>query len=1443
MNKSSSGYAEGQIRVFLADLASSSHATRAKAVKRFQDYVAQFKPDLSDDDVVYLFVGTGDGDSPRPGTTSKRGLLYYAGMDSGKHGGQLKRIAAPAIGLVRWLVTLAPFGPDPDNLYNMLFEIFVTMTVEELSKINFVKHILGEQSGSGLFGDSRAGSAEDALEILSLLMREHRTPDGDHPDPIDPTLLLGDNKACRDRLNQYMQKSNSEVVTKAMQQFKAAQTKAIATKWDDARPKKWEEENFKPVPVQEGEEGDMGDVEDDVQVSPIPDPLGLSELDLRATQKLNASGRLTFPSAGLQRQNSTRIRRNSASSMDDDDDDGGMGSKELGVASVLPQDKTFSPSLFLTLIHGGLTFDQIAVGSENLRTQLQQQNSQRENLVRVHFGLFVQCAEGLEWLKAYRKGINNNSSAGADTMSFSHRGDNGEQMLSRAKVALETAKGEAADTLKPILDRMRKMRKLKTADQVLRRLTPMLENPHKMRLALNRGDYDEVIAIYLKVQSIPSTSALRVVQGVKDSAEGIIDDLKRKCTTALMSPETDVDVLLRYAKIFAELEGDESYRENLKQCFTSQLGHFNALIEALMASFATNAYAGYCHARDLAAEAEAEAKANAAQGRASNTFPSRSSFSGGGSGGQSTLMSAQEWMPELRPEDEPFKARLASLGRRVNFRTAVGVGNNITSSTNNNTNDDDDDVFEQSGFGADPLGLLSAPARSADDDTSRPIGVILEEEAKRNHVLLACKVREVHTARLVSTITRWLPCLYRLVQEATSKPAVGGKGLWVAGDNERAGRAKINLTLNRKKGPPPLLMLGSSLVACGEAIRYAVLGMNSSSGDSLSLASLDGGSGFSSSTSLSGRDEAFEPKILKHEKMIEISGTPVFTHDSYHHQLEEPSLTRCVRDAGDLFDTMTALFQSDCVDEIKKHGELFMLAIGLMQELARGGEVTAAQRVMNRLLERTLTMYESKGQPQKDSKIGAKVDKPSFVVGGGFTGASSSAMGGGGSVNLDKVGGGKERECLVLELKRLTSNCLKRLAKMTRRPEWISQTVRDGLRKIFSGLLDEMQKESLLLDDAALARMLVKTSARNRARTVTASALQSPELLRLEADLKQGEVSDEARSEYLLDVLRACAILRTNIIPRIWRETKILFPTPQTDSSFSSSAANMRGSFGNFFSEATSESKEGGMVRSSSNTSLTALNGTSSNNLYNRLMKTVGLENSEANVNIEEVVRLESVTASNYVFYKLQSLHVVVMAGYSVLSKRESAGAWRATDSRPDGFCVPPHLSRLLLMIGREKSNLSNVLGSLMIESGDAQAAFSSSSDTKATAVQQGEKYQEFIFKEIAHGFLDIYAELVARINFNSLEGRYDKNSLPGKSDLATVLATATSANCQSPLCFGQATEELNYLVSIIRPFLRSSALPPPQTHRHSPSGAGDDYLSEEDLMKEASLFHSSVQR
>ena len=79
-------------------------------------------------------------------------------------------------------------------------------------------------------------------------------------------------------------------------------------------------------------------------------------------------------------------------------------------------------------------------------------------------------------------------------------GGSGEQMLLQAQAPLDLAKIQAHNTLKPILDCMRKSRKIKSADQVLRRLASTLEHPHKMRLALERGDLDETVAIYRRVQ-------------------------------------------------------------------------------------------------------------------------------------------------------------------------------------------------------------------------------------------------------------------------------------------------------------------------------------------------------------------------------------------------------------------------------------------------------------------------------------------------------------------------------------------------------------------------------------------------------------------------------------------------------------------------------------------------------------------------------------------------------------------------------------------------------------------------------------------------------------------------------------------------------------------------------------------------------------------------------
>ena len=156
------GYAESQIRVLLKDLMDTSHSIRAKAVSKFKDYVDRVRPEMYDDDVEYLFTG-GIGAGKLPD-----GLLYYAGECSSKHAGQLKRIAAPVIELIRWLIKLDMSGDrnsdgaeNDNNIYdNIFYDQFICLTEEDLQKVSFQKHILlGDASSSS---SARGGSQDCA---------------------------------------------------------------------------------------------------------------------------------------------------------------------------------------------------------------------------------------------------------------------------------------------------------------------------------------------------------------------------------------------------------------------------------------------------------------------------------------------------------------------------------------------------------------------------------------------------------------------------------------------------------------------------------------------------------------------------------------------------------------------------------------------------------------------------------------------------------------------------------------------------------------------------------------------------------------------------------------------------------------------------------------------------------------------------------------------------------------------------------------------------------------------------------------------------------------------------------------------------------------------------------------------------------------------------------
>ena len=608
-----------------------------------------------------------------------------------------------------------------EDVENLFFDRFIVIPKEDLHKINFLKHILnGDSKFSLMGGNTRSGSTDDAMELLSVVVTCHRTVDGEEEDNIDVNYFLHDNKVCRDRFTGYLQSTAKEQKeqAKSMQEKFVENVKTKVKKREEAdraRPMAWDEVRFKPLDIQEGE-GITQVVEDVVEIPPVPDPLGIVHSDLRKVQESHAeeedhmikeeeaqreertrrmsmlspgggggtlsSSRSRRPTARSSQSGKGRPRRASmtsnerlslVSSITSTTETGEVGGEteetadgdpspapgatmlggrrrrggarsggdvgtdrgsvvgiltagtigdlqmdlnsaadELRGLSVIPHDKNFSTVLFLKKIHDQTTFSDLVEGLRHLNAHLAKQSDQRQALVRQHFGLFVHCAEGLEWLKNFRKGQPQEAMPVSSAYAGVNGGlsrrptmrtvqvETGDAKLKRAQESLDKAKIEAQNTLAPILDRMKKSKKLKNAEEVLKRWSSTLEQPHKMRVALEKEDYDVVLSLFRRVQSsLPTNSTMRIVNKVRDSVLQIVTELKAICIKELAQPDIDVTGILKYLRILYEIEDEKSCRESMRTSFNEQLKAFATEIQKIYETFRKEVTQGFMRGQEI----------------------------------------------------------------------------------------------------------------------------------------------------------------------------------------------------------------------------------------------------------------------------------------------------------------------------------------------------------------------------------------------------------------------------------------------------------------------------------------------------------------------------------------------------------------------------------------------------------------------------------------------------------------------------------------------------------------------------------------------------------------------------------------------------------------------------------------------------------------------------
>jgi hypothetical protein len=188
-------FSENQTKFLLKDLNSNNHANRLKGVKRYHEYIQINRPDMYEDVVDLLYLG-----SPE-----YHGLLYWCGSSSTKHTGQLKRISSDVISLIKFLLTL-----EPDEYgENVFFDRFIRIPSNSLREMNLSKHIASV--GTSFFASNRSGNATDAFEILSIIMEYHVNDDGEL-DPVDINFILSDNVQTLESFRAWLRHSAAEEV-------------------------------------------------------------------------------------------------------------------------------------------------------------------------------------------------------------------------------------------------------------------------------------------------------------------------------------------------------------------------------------------------------------------------------------------------------------------------------------------------------------------------------------------------------------------------------------------------------------------------------------------------------------------------------------------------------------------------------------------------------------------------------------------------------------------------------------------------------------------------------------------------------------------------------------------------------------------------------------------------------------------------------------------------------------------------------------------------------------------------------------------------------------------------------------------------------------------------------------------------------------------------------
>lgn len=604
---------------------------------------------------------------------------------------------------------------------------------------------------------------------------------------------------------------------------------------------------------------------------------------------------------------------------------------------------------------------------------------------------------------------------------------------------------------------MQRAKQLKNADQILRRLLSTLEYPYAMQQMLAAGDFQSVLTIYRRVQSLPVASGLRIVKRIVNRSDIIMFEMKQKIMSILLNPTPVLPVLGKLVKILHEMEDEENCRLILQQCYERQIQTFEDQIKNIVNKSCEEFMRAYMRGQEINLMNK-DPTLRGVAGSGGTNSPKATTKKNNNTTNQTYL--TNESNPPVRRKTAA-SIRFAATKRRQSQTN--DTLNDAVRSLYDGLNDSLFDDEQQSGISSfddyngrdyqdnndedgdyDEMDELSDSGSVVSSGSGNSKGIYLKksdedgmyQDPHTDYSEYFCKkVRIKLTRQLIDAIDMWLPSVHRLLILLTSAPQQSAPPVKITAtaatttiSSRKVSVALPNRALQTTYGRNQSVanqakQLGDVLVACAEAIRGSILG--------------------------------FKGKYLS-SYMNEMISKSIFSQDFMQNTLKEPHLSATVMEISEVYDVIetvlmdsnrtettpnTNTFMNDDLDSVNFFGSTaYRDSIHMLRALAEDGENTIAKKTMEQLLAQALVLT-SKATNKSDLMDLNSRGKSYFLEEDGLNGDDNK------SKTIDDI---------VRQFELMTIKRLRRLVEVIRRPDWVATTVWDYIQRLFDRFISSL---------------------------------------------------------------------------------------------------------------------------------------------------------------------------------------------------------------------------------------------------------------------------------------------------------------------------------------------------------------------------------------------------